>query len=65
MTGKNKNTLPNHIKPFKNPDKEFQEEATSDLLFMPHSSRVYYMVDSHQARQQRFSTWFCTRNMIE
>ena len=40
MTGKNKYTLPNHIIPFKNPDKCFQEEATSDLLFMPHSSRV-------------------------
>ena len=40
MTGKNKFTLPNHIIPFKNPDKEFQESATDDLLFMPHSSRV-------------------------
>ena len=40
MTGKNKYTLPNHIIPFKNPDKEFQESATDDLLFMPHSSRV-------------------------
>ena len=40
MTGKNKYTLPNHIIPFKNPDKCFQEEATSDLLFMPHSSRI-------------------------
>ena len=39
MTGKNKYTLPNHIIPFKNPDKKFQESAT-DLLFMPHSSRV-------------------------
>ena len=40
MTGKNKFTLPNHIIPFKNPDKEFQESATDDLLFMPHNSRV-------------------------
>ena len=40
MTGKNKYTLPNHIIPFTNPDKCFQEESTSDLLFMPHSSRV-------------------------
>ena len=39
MTGKNKFTLPNYIIPFKNPDKEFQESATDDLLFMPHSSR--------------------------
>ena len=31
MTGKNKFTLPNYIIPFKNPDKEFQEEATSDF----------------------------------
>ena len=42
MTGKNNYTLPNHIIPFKNPDKEFQESATDDLLFMPHSSRVLY-----------------------
>ena len=32
--------LPDYIIPFKNPDKEFQEEATDDLFFMPHSSRV-------------------------
>ena len=42
MTGKNKYTLANHIIPFKNPNKKFQEEATSDLLFMPHSSRVLF-----------------------
>ena len=42
MTGKNKYTLPNHIIPFKNPDKEFQESVTEDLLFMPHSSRVLF-----------------------
>jgi len=34
--------LPNQIIPFKNPDKEFQEEPTSDLFFLPHSSRVIF-----------------------
>ena len=34
--------LPNHIIPFKNPDKEFQELPTSDLFFMPHSSRIIF-----------------------
>ncbi len=42
MKKKNKFVLPNHIIPFKNPDKEFQEEPTNDLLFMPHSSRVIF-----------------------
>ena len=32
MVNKNKFTLPNHIMPFKNPDKSFQEEATSDFF---------------------------------
>ena len=35
-------TLPNHIIPFKNPDKEFQEEPNEDMFFMPHSSRIIY-----------------------
>lgn len=34
--------LPNHIIPFKNPDKEFQESPTNDLFFIPHSSRVIF-----------------------
>ena len=34
--------LPNHIIPFKNPDKEFQEEPTNDLFMLPHSSRVCF-----------------------
>ena len=34
--------LPNEIIPFKNPDKEFQENATDDLFFIPHSSRVIF-----------------------
>ena len=34
------NKLPNHIIPFQNPDKLFQEEPTDDLFFIPHSSRV-------------------------
>ena len=42
MKKSNKFTLPNHIIPFKNPDKEFQEEPTNDLLFIPHSSRVIF-----------------------
>ena len=42
MSSKNKFTLPNEIVPFKNPDKEFQELPTDDLLFIPHSSRVIY-----------------------
>ena len=33
---------PNFIVPFKNPDKEFQEIATEDLFFMPHSSRIIF-----------------------
>ena len=37
-----KNKAPNHIVPFKNPDKLFQEEPTNDLLFMPHSSRIIF-----------------------
>jgi len=32
--------VPNFIVPFKNPDKLFQEEATADMVFIPHSSRV-------------------------
>ena len=39
---KNKFCLPNHIIPFKNPDKEFQELPTNDLFFIPHSSRVIW-----------------------
>ena len=39
---KNKFCLPNHIIPFKNPDKLFQEEASDDLMFIPHSSRVIW-----------------------
>jgi len=42
MKKSNKFSLPNHIIPFKNPDKEFQEEPTSDLFFIPHSSRVIF-----------------------
>ena len=34
--------LPNFIIPFKNPDKEFQEEPTSDLFMLSHSSRVWF-----------------------
>ena len=54
MTGKNKYTLPNHIIPFKNPDKCFQEEATSDFFSCRIVQGSYYTVDPHQARQQRF-----------
>ena len=42
MTSKNKFCLPNHIIPFKNPDKEFQEEASNDLISIPHSSRAIF-----------------------
>ena len=42
MKKSDKFSLPNHIIPFKNPDKEFQEEPTSDLFFIPHSSRVIF-----------------------
>lgn len=37
-----KSKLPNHIIPFKNPDKLFQEEPNDDMLFIPHSSRVIF-----------------------
>ena len=40
IMNKNNLKLPNHGIPFRNPDKEFQESATADLLFMPHSSRI-------------------------
>src|ERR1039457_1473915 len=40
MVKKNLFNLPNHIIPFDNPDKSFQEEVTNDLFCMPHSSRV-------------------------
>ena len=33
---------PNFVVPFKNADKEFQEEASDDLFFIPHSSRVIF-----------------------
>ena len=36
------NKLPNHIIPFQNPDKLFQEEPTDDLFFIPHSSCVIF-----------------------
>ena len=38
MTGKNKYTLPNHIIPFKNPDKEFQEEG------IPRRSNIGFII---------------------
>ena len=34
--------LPNMIIPFSNPDKEFQQQPTDDLLFFPHSSRIIF-----------------------
>jgi len=34
--------MPNYIIPFQNPDKEFQEEPSSDLFMLPHSSRVVF-----------------------
>ena len=40
IMSKNKISLPNQVIPFQNPDKLFQQEATGDLLFMPHSSRI-------------------------
>ena len=58
MTGKNKYTLPNHIIPFKNPDKCFQQEATSDLFFMPHSSRVILYGGPSSGKTTAISTWF-------
>ena len=65
MTGKNKYTLPNHIIPFKNPDKSFQESATDDLLFMPHSSRVILYGGPSSGKTTANLNMVCTRNMIE
>ena len=42
MKTSDKFNLPNFIIPFKNPDKEFQEEPTNDLFMLPHSSRVCF-----------------------
>ena len=33
---------PNFIIPFKNPDKEFQEKPSSDLMMFPHASRILF-----------------------
>ena len=42
MKTSDKFNLPNFIIPFKNPDKEFQEEPTNDIFMLPHSSRVCF-----------------------